>query len=228
MELHNGADGGTHGVTVSAANSGGASGNAWNSVVGTPTITFDNTHAIGPLAYRVAGAASAQQMVWSFSAIAEMYGRMYLWSGGAPSAATGLVRPTTGGAQAARLRYNTDGTLSLADAGNSPELTTVGAIPTGQWIRVEWRIQFVATNATIALFTFNNPDSLTATESLSSATAAGMGVNCDAVQFGSFNSATWTGWMDAISVNDFGYPGPLMRPQAALAGRAAVHRAASW
>jgi hypothetical protein len=229
VELNNSADGGTQGATVSVANSGGASGNAWNSVVGTPTITFDNTHAIGPLAYRVAGAASAQQMAWSFTAIIEMWGRIYLWSNANPSASTGIVRPTIGGAQAARIRLDADSRLTLADAGNAAEVTTANPVPTGQWVRVEWRIQFVASGAAVALRTYNGADSTAPTENLSG-TAAGIGAGCDGCQFGSFNSTTWAGWFDAIQINDTGFPGPLMRPRGAVLAppRAAVQRAATW
>lgn len=204
------------GVLAATVGTGEAgSGDPWDAVVGTPTITYDNVHAYHRMAYKVVAAASAQQLVWtstSVGTVGEMWGRFYLWSNAAPSAATGLIRLTVSGAQAARLRYNADGTLTLADAGNAAEITTVGAIPTGQWVRIEFHIQFVASNATVEMKTFNNPDSNTATETLTTSTAAGMGVNCDRVEWGSFNSATWTGWMDNLQVNAVGFPGPAGPP----------------
>lgn len=231
MLLTNSADGGTLGATVSAANSGGASGNAFDSVVGTPTITFDNTHSLGPFAYKVIGGASAQQMVWSTAqgTIAQQYGRLYLYTTGNPSGVTGIVRWLVGGAQAARLRLETTGALTISDAGNAAEITTTNAIALNQWIRIEWHVVFVASNATIEIKLFNNADSATPTETVTSTTAAGLGVNCDTTQLGSFNSSTWTGWMDAIEINDTGYPGPLVRPPfRPLVAGGAVMRAAGW
>lgn len=211
VALNADAEGGTQGATVATGGSG--SGNAWDAVVGTPTITYDNTHAYGVRSYKVIGAGSAQQMVWtsaSLGTVGELWGRFYIYSSGAPSAATGVARFTVGGSQAARIRYNADGTLTLADSGNAAEVTTAAAIPTGQWVRVEFRIQFVATNATVHLKTWNSPDSSgTPTEDVSVTNAAGMGVNCDRVEWGSFNSATVTFWLDNLNVNTTAFPGPV-------------------
>jgi hypothetical protein len=232
VELNNNAEGGANGVTVSAANSGAASGNAWDATVGTPTITYDNTHSLGNLAYKVVAGGSAQQMAWtsaSHGTQAETWGRIYLWSDGHPSSVTGIARFMSGGSQAARLRYESTGLLTISDSGNSPEFSTAGAIPTGQWIRLEWHIQFVATNATVELRTFNSPDSTTPTESLSVANAAGIGANCDRLEFGSFNASTWTGWMDGLNVNSIGFPGPVTRRRSGvLVSTSAVRRAATW
>ncbi|GAA3957742.1 hypothetical protein GCM10023085_45320 [Actinomadura viridis] len=231
MELNNSAEGGTNGATVSAANSGGASGNPFDSTVGTPTITFDNTQALGALSYRVVAGASAQQVAWtsaSHGTQAETWGRFYLWSSSAPSGVTGIVRWVTGGSQAARLRYESTGVLTLSDAGNAAEIATAAAIPTGQWVRIEWHIQFVASGAVVELRTYNSPDSTTPSENLSTV-AAGLGVNCDTVQFGSFNSATWTGWLDGLQVNNTGWPGPITRRTAPLIEpRTAGVRATRW
>lgn len=229
MELNNGAEGGTPGTTVSAANSGGASGDPFTSTTGTPTITFDDTHALGTLAYKVVAGTVGQQVVWAWPAVGELWGRFYLYSAGAPSASTGLLRFLVSGGQAARIRYDSTGTLTLSDAGNASEVTTAAAIPTGQWIRVEWHIQFVASGAVVELVTYNNPDSRTATETLS-ASATGIGVNCDSVQIGSFNNTTWTGWLDGLNINTDGFPGPIERrpTRVLVASRAAAMRAASW
>ncbi|WP_242890295.1 hypothetical protein [Actinomadura litoris] len=231
MELNNGAEGGSNGVTVSAANSGGASGNAFDSTVGTPTITYDSAQARGTLAYKVVAGASAQQLVWSSSmgTQAELWGRLYLYSSGAPNSSNGLIRFLTGGSQAARLRYETTGALAIADSGNSPEFTTTNALATGQWTRVEFHIQFIATNAVVELRLYNSADSTTPTETQSVSNAAGMGVNCDTIQIGSFNSATMTVWMDGLQVNNTGWPGPIVgRPSPLVASRAATVRAARW
>lgn len=232
MELNNGAEGGTASVAVSSGNSGGASGDAFNSTVGTPAITYDSTHALGTLAYRVAPTTSAQQMVWSSASLGtrgELWGRFYLWSAGAPSAANGLVRFLVGGSQTARLSYEAGGTLTFRDAGNSPEITSSGIIPTGQWVRIEWHAIFTPATGTTELRIYNNADSTTATETLSSG-SANLGTNCDAVQLGSFNNVTQSAfWLDGLQVNDTGWPGPIAGlPRAPRMSSAAVVRAARW
>lgn len=217
MQLVNNADGGVEDATVTALNSGGASGDAFDTVVGTPNITFDDEHAYGPRAYKVAvsGATTPHQVVWTSSSVGtvgEMWGRLYLWSAAHPADnRLGLVRFLSGGSQAARLIYQTDGTLLVSDAGNGPEITTTGTVPTGQWCRIEWHITFVATSATIEVRLYNSADSATATETISTTTANGVGVNCDRVEIGAYLNglpSTWTGWIDNIEVNDSDWPGP--------------------
>jgi hypothetical protein len=229
VELNQNAEGGTNGVTVSAANSGGASGNAWDSVVGTPTITYDNAQALGTLAYKVVASTTAQQVVWAAShgTQSETWGRVYLWSNGAPTGVTGIIRWLVGGAQTARLRYESTGVLTLSDAGNAAEIATVSAIPTNQWVRIEWHILFAVTTGVCDLRYYSG-DSTTAIESLTSPSLNAL-AGCDTVQYGSFNSTTWTGWMDGIQVNTTGFPGPIVgRPPAPVLGRSALVRAARW
>ncbi len=219
MLLTNNAEGGSLGATVGTGGSG--SGSAWNAVVGTPLITYDDVHAHGDLAYKVAltGTTTAQQLVWdstSVGTVSEMWGRLYLWSSAHPADNRfGLVRFLVGGAQAARLIYETNGTLVISDAGNAPEVTTTATVATGQWVRIEWHIVFVAAAATIELRLYTDAESTTPTEVVSTAAAIGVGVNCDRVEVGAFLNAlpsTWTGWIDDIEVNTTGWPGPVPAP----------------
>ncbi|MER6892029.1 hypothetical protein, partial [Streptomyces halstedii] len=217
MQLVNGADGGTQGLTVTPANSGGASGNAWNAVAGTPNIVYDGAHARGALAYKldVAAATTPHQVVWtsaSMGAVTQLYGRLYLWTAAHPvTNRLGLVRFMNGASQAARLILQTDGTLQLTDAGNAAELNTTTPIATGQWVRVEWRVVFVATGAAVEVRLFNDADSTVATQVVSG-TASGIGAACDSVQIGAYLNglaSSWTAWLDSIELNDTGFPGPL-------------------
>lgn len=234
VALFNGAEGGAVGATVSAGNSGDTSGDAWDGVVGTPTITYDNAFALGTRSYLISNAPSTQQMFWStkLGTVSELWGRFYLRYSALPNTPIGLVRPTTGGSQAARIRLNNDGTLTISDSGNAAEVTTVAALPTAQFIRVEWHIQFVATSAVVELKTFNSSQSLTPTENLSTS-ASGIGVNCDAVQFGAFTSGSFvfSGWMDGIAVHDdpsIGFLGPYRSVNPVRGRLQAVNRAATY
>ncbi|MFC5744836.1 hypothetical protein [Actinomadura rugatobispora] len=204
------AEQGVLGATVGTGESG--SGDPWDAVVGTPTITYQSEHARGRMAYQVVAGAAAQQLVWtsaSVGSVAQIYGRFYLWSHAHPSTPTGVFRFVASGSQTARLRYGNDGTLVLADAGNATEITTA-AISTGKLIRVGFRVQFVATNATLVINVYDNPASLTPSDTASISTAAGVGTACDRVEIGSFNSATWTGCLSDIALSATGEPGPIV------------------
>jgi len=67
--LVNSFEGGTNGVTVSAANSGGGSGNAFDSVtIGTgASIIYDTTQTQGALAAKVATGASVSTVFATWS-----------------------------------------------------------------------------------------------------------------------------------------------------------------
>lgn len=212
---------GVDGATVGTGESG--SGNPWDATVGTPTITYAPEHARGRMGYEVVAGASAQQMSWSTSlgTITDVYGRFYLWSHAAPSTATGLFRFTAAAAQTARIRYNADGTLTISDAGNAAEVTTT-ALTTGALIRIGFRIQFVATNATVTLNVYDSPSSLTPSETVTTSTAAGMGTSADRVDIGAFNAATWTGCFSDIALSATAEPGPVLSAPPALARNRAL------
>lgn len=207
------------GTAVTTGNQGFSTGDPFDQVIG-GGITLDNTHCLGTRSYMISDAASSQQLAWTsakLGTVSELWGRMFLWYNATPNTPIGLIRPTTGGSQAARIRMNNDGTLTLADGGNAAEITTASALPSGQWVRIEWHIQFVAAGATVELKTFNNYQQMTVTENLS-ASAGGIGVNCDTVQFGAFvgGSYTFTAWMDGIAVHNdssIGFLGPYRLPQ---------------
>jgi len=219
MLLTANAEGGVQGATVGTGEAG--SGDPWDSIVGTPLITYDDEHAHGTRAYRVtlSGTTTAQQLVWgsSVGTVTEMWGRLYLWSAAHPADNRfGLIRMMNGGSQAARLIYQVDGTLQLSDAGNGPEITTSATVATGQWVRIEWRVQFVAVGAAVEIRLYNDAESTVATEVVSG-TAIGIGAACDSVQVGAFLNAlpcTWDGWLDDIEINDTGFPGPVPPPPA--------------
>lgn len=200
---------GVQGATVGAGESG--SGNPWDAVVGTPTITYASEHARGRMGYQVVAGAAAQQAVWtsaSVGSVTDLYGRFYLWSHGDPNTPTGIFRFLAGGSQTARLRYGSDGTLVMADSGNATEITTA-AISTGKLIRVGFRVEFVAADATLVINVYDNPHSLTPTDTASTSTAAGVGTACDRVEIGSFNNATWTACFSDIALSAVSEPGPV-------------------
>jgi len=87
VALSNSAEGGTDTTAVTTANSGGTSGNAWDTVTGAPT--FSATHAAhGTLCYSFP-AATATNVQWSAASIgmmATLYARLYVYPTANPAA----------------------------------------------------------------------------------------------------------------------------------------------
>lgn len=216
VALNNGGEGGTDGAAVTSGNSGGVSGNAWDSVTGAPT--FDSAHAYGSLAYKfdLAASSTSRQLIWS-SALgtqSEVWGRFYLWTGAAPPVTNrvGIVRGLVGGGQAFRITWETDGTIAFRDAGNGitggGTMVTSAALPSNQWVRVEFHAIPLSSTGTAELRVYHNADSTTATQTLST-TSSNMVAGVDSLQWGAFVGATCTAtfWLDLINANTTGFPG---------------------
>lgn len=217
--LTNTAEGGTLTAAVTTGNSGGASGNAWDSVAVGGALTYDNTHNRGAVAYKVVGdTVNPTYMTWStaLGTVGEVWGRIYLYLTAAPSAATGLVRLRVGGVQTMRIQLATAGAGQLEIRKNSGN-TLVGTVPTAcatnQWIRFEYHLLAVTSGAQLEVRLYNTADSATATDQFSSTGDTLTSANVDEVAVGHHNaSAASTLWMDDIEVNTTGWPGPSVTP----------------
>lgn len=238
--LDNTAEGGTNTTTVTTGNSGGASGNAWDSVAVGGALTYDNTHSRGALAYKVVGdTVNPTYMTWTtaLGTAAEVWGRVYLYLTAAPSAATGLVRIRVGGVQTMRIQLATAGAGQLEirkNSGNTLVGTVATACATNQWIRFEYHLLAVTSGAQLEVRLYNTADSATATDQFSSTGDTLTSANVDEVSVGHHNaSAASTIWVDDIDVNTVGWPGPSVtalphllargqRPRLVPAARAAI------
>jgi len=215
--LVNNAAGGTQGTAVTAANSGGGSGNAWDGVVGTPTITYDNTRGYAPFSYKavISGIVTSQQMQWSTSlgTVTSLYGHIYVYSAAIPTGArTGLVRMSSAGTQVARISMETDGTITFRNSGNGATLTFTNHMPTNQWFRIEYKVLPAVSNGTLEMKLYLNAASSTPDETLTSTVAALGAANIDTVAFGNFTTSAgpaWTAWLAHMNVDTAGYPAPI-------------------
>lgn len=237
-DLSNTAEGGSEDAAVTAANSGGASGNAFNAVTvgGAGAITYDNEHvAHGNRAFKIVGdVTSLVYMTWtsSLGTVPEAWGRLYLYLTGVPGGIIGIVRLRSGGAQVARITVSAGAQIQLRNSSNATTATVGTAVATGQWTRIEWHCLALASSGDLEVRLHNDADSSTPTDSASD-TAMALLDNLDEVHMGHHNvSPASTIWMDDLQVNTTGWPGPaLVSSPHLLRGRqrpptAAMQRAA--
>lgn len=214
----NTAEGQTSGTTVSAANSGAGSGDAFSTVsIGTnAAITFDNAHAHGGTrAYKVSTTTTPGDYLVEYrglTAQATYWVRAYYYFTANPTNTTGLYLYYGVSSATIRgyLQLNTAGKLQNVDAAFSVINTATNAISLNQWIRIEHMFTGSATVGQLEVKLFNTVESTTATETLTTTALQNTGGTVDAVWFGdSGNASVGPYWMDDIVVDGAAYPGPV-------------------
>ncbi len=223
MRLINGFEGGTDEVDVSTANSGGTSGDAFDTVTigSATTLKYDTAQQMyGTTALRVAtGITSATVHAgWttSLGAISiRIFGRLYFRPESLDANGRTLGRIRSGGTQVARFGIDGSFFANMRNSANTVVDSGSVAFTAGVWYRVEWDISSggSATN-TVRVF---RGDSTTLLDQISATSAFATG-NIDEVNIGQVVAATNipNGWFDSIEVNDYGYPGPVRRLGASL------------
>lgn len=217
MELTNTAEGGTSGITVTTANSGGASGDAWDAVViaGASTLTYSDVQSVhGDLAYAVNGGGSGGATIqWTTSLGAsptELYGRLYLYLPGNPASNLILIQCSGNAGNAWRIVVTTAGLVSLRNASNAEVAASTTAVSTGQWVRLEWHVVITSgTTGDLTARLFNSTEALISTETV---TASGITMQSEftTLRHGDFGGATTAAfYLDSITVNDVAFAGPV-------------------
>ncbi len=213
----NSLEGGAAGAAPTAANSGGASGTAFDVVSGTG-LTYDSAQAAhGARALRFVGSESAGPSYVEWAAAVgtrtEIWGRFYAYVGSAyPSAGQALFRAYDGAAAACRVQLNASGKLALLGTSASPQLIiSASVVPLNTWIRVEFHFVFSATAGVVELRYYDSADSATITETLS---LSGQALTAQATryQFGQISqttpgTGTYTQWLDDLAISVAGWPG---------------------
>src|SRR6266568_2354908 len=208
---YNTAEGGTNGTTVLTSNSGGASGDAFDSVTAPPVdavLAFDNTHAA--LAYKFQiGATSTQlflQWLAAFSATNLSYAKIAFnsyWTANPAASAYQLHVASAAAAQVCGVRINTSGQLIIVSQAGTTIGTMTSAIPLNAWFRVEVDVALDSTNTNVQVTVarYDNIDSGGATDTV---TATGTtAVPFSRIRFGWGGTATTSSgpwWMDDLQV----------------------------
>lgn len=213
MLLANTAEGGTNTTTVTAGNSGGTSGNAFDTVTGAPT--FSTTQAAhGTLSYSFSTTtASTLSLNWttSLGSNTVIAGRAYLY---ATSFSVGsfICRGRDGSAvQVFRIVTDTTGKITLrVGSGNTLVGTGANSMSVNTWYRIEWVIN-VAASAQVDVRVYLG-DSATLFDSVSSASANTGTSNDVETNVGIFTSTASVPqyYLDDIVVSNASFPGPAV------------------
>lgn len=226
--LTNTFEGGTNTTALTVANTGGTSGNAFDSVVSAPV--FDNTRAMhGSFSMQCVSGATANYVLWNVSST-DIALRCYVYITAAPTADYTLMRVNgSAGANAMTLNLLSTGKLRLIQSGNGTLATGTVNFPTNQWVRVELRTTQSATaaNVSAAMYTGDGPTTL---ETIGSTTGNSGTVAFTAVRFGK-NATTGLDaqWFDDCATQTAA-AGAFLGPSVALtsASYASIASSTGW
>lgn len=220
----NSLEGGTSGVAITTANSGGASGNAFDDVsaLAGQTLEFSNVFAAhGSLSMKVASGATGGQVYGAVktslgTTFTTIGGRLYFYLTAAPAAFQGILRFTSGGGGTNRaiIGVNTARRLQVLTAASTTSATgTMALIPIGAWCRIEFAITLSATVGQVDARMWLTPDSTgTADETNCLATSQNYGGTADSIRVGMVSGSLASSvvqYIDDAVFNDLGtFPGP--------------------
>jgi hypothetical protein len=214
--LANTFEGGTDGVTISVANSGGASGDAFSAVVGTQIVFSAAAVMHGGMGMKMdnPGATTTYGSWTGFGTLTvRTYFRVYLrlstipvtngWYFGAMRDAADLE---FGG-----LVITTAGMVQARNNANSNIAATVGTVPVniGSYFRLEWAVLPGLTTGELEWRLYNAPDTLMITDTSGNDTGLAFRADLGGIRWGSKATAP-TGIMefDDLAVSTAGWIGP--------------------
>jgi hypothetical protein len=237
----NSLNGGTNAAAIITANSGGASGSAFNKTVGTPQYSNTNVYGGTGLAANNGAAGGDCHVDWlALNTVGDaLYLRLYLYWAGAIGAATfkplmavlgpgGVISKVWLGNSSLRFRIGTGNTTNAAAIANV-------ATPANQWVRLEFCYTIdPAGNGTAEMWTYLDPESAAHDDYVTSPTMAWASGKPRTAEFHLWRDPGDAGrfYMDELAVGPEKLgPAPSTanqrrRPLAGLSQ--APHRAASW
>lgn len=133
----NNADGGAHNVTVTTANSGGDSGDAFNAVSGTTVFTNSLRRGTTGFGYDMRGAQATRYFTYSLGTVSKAAVRFYIYKSAASASTPNFVNFYSGTTPIYRLYISAEKMASVINP--SATLTTEGTVnmPLSKWVRVE-------------------------------------------------------------------------------------------
>lgn len=221
--LVNNFEGGTTGTTITTANSGGSSGNAFDVVTnsGTGAVDiYDTTLAAhGSVSCKVSTGTSAVQSLnrWSTSigTVPQAWFRMYVYFTAFPAAVTRIMGyATTVGTTCGTIGIGTNGKVQFFNAGGSAVITTANTVPLNAWCRIEGLLIGSATAGQMQLKFFTSMDAQVPAELLTSTATQNTTGSPGLFSFGVISNVANVApfWMDAIGISTTGYLGPAGTP----------------
>jgi hypothetical protein len=211
--LANTAEGGTNTTVPTNGNSGGASGNAWDTVTGSPTYSTTQA-AHGSLSYSFSTTTAATESLnWlaSIGSIAVAAGRAYLYATSFTVGSMIARGRDNVAAQVFRIVTDTTGKITLRVGGTNTLVGTgANSMSVNTWYRVEWVIN-VGAVAQVDVRVYLG-DSTTLFDSVTSASANTGTNNVAEMNIGIFTSTASVPqyYLDDIVASDGSFPGPAV------------------
>lgn len=214
----------SNGIAITPANSGGASGDAFQTTSIGVTSFFESANtgiADGGSrdAYISAAATEASWLAWttSMGTKTTIWSRFYIAFLALP---TGSIRPygaMNGSSRAGVIQIGTNGKISLFDSLTIALATSTNLVNIGNITRIETKVICSATVGQIEckMFLTNPITSTTPDETFATPATANTLTQVTAYRFGRVESgsvATGDYWMDDPAVDDTGYIGPYVSP----------------
>jgi hypothetical protein len=215
LPLSNTFEGGTNGVSITAANSGGNSGDPFSAVAG-GTRNFSTTQKMhGALSMNLIdpGATSTYGSWTGFGTVTvNTYFRAYMHLSVTPvtNAWYFAVMRDQADLEYGGLTITTAGVIQARNNANGNIASSLGtvAVNIGSWFRIEWRTLPSLTAGEIEWRLYNDPDSSTITETVNS-TGNALRADIGGVRWGSKSTApTGTLYLDDLKVSTVGWIGP--------------------
>lgn len=204
-------EGGSDETAITTGNSGGDSGDAFDSPV--QNATFDTARAShGSVSGRlsVAGTSSAH-VTWSTTG-GTWYTRIYLYMSAAPPANLQLIKPMSSTTIRAAVRILTGRTVQISSSALGDLGTSTTVLATGQWHRIEALFTQGGPASGLAVVRiYTSADSTTITETL---TASSTTISSwDRLRYaGDFSGAqTYDLWVDGLGASDSDWLGPYVQ-----------------
>lgn len=213
------AEGGSNGTGITTGNSGGASGDAFDSVsLGSgATAVYDNTHVRGTLSAKLATGGSAADCSLDYGtkmgAQTRAWFRAYCYIPSNPASNHRLIDSwDTGSGQLCWALYlTTTGKLQTVNTSGGQIQVMTSSVPLNAWFRVEAMVIGSATVGQVEVRRFDTPDSLSYDEIITSTAAQNTRGSFNQYRFGSSGDPMQSGrtiWLDDFGISTAGYLGP--------------------
>ncbi|WP_440100036.1 hypothetical protein [Streptosporangium sp. H16] len=229
-------NGGTHAAAVTKANSGGASGDAFTNIIGSPQ--FSNALARGESGLSVVNAVvgSDTHVDWQGVPTAGdvFCARLYIHRLGLLPGYKGLFALIGSSGIVSKSWIPANGRVGVWTGAVTTQVLNAGVgVPVGQWTRVEYRYTInSAGTGTVEVWTYLDPESDTADDYVTSAAVTWPGGKPYSAEFHLHRDADSYWHLDDVAIGPAKLgPAPStvsLRPRGPVGGSKAAHRVASW
>lgn len=223
FSLSNTAEGGTNGTTVTTANSGGSSGDAWASVTiatgGACTFSSDQPY-LGALGYKFVVGSTSGKTFFNTStaspATADRYARAYIYLSANPASKYYLFNWWGATNFCGAVGIGPDGKVYLYDSANAQQAVSAGALPLGQQVRIEAHINGNATTGSLEARIYASPGGTVPTQVVSASNInTHESPNRQSIGISGFAVISHTLYLDSYAETDAGWIGPSITEPAA-------------